>query len=387
MDAAREVVDRLLLAKELLDTIRFAPVARPDRATLAKYILSSHDAAELAFASIANHIDAMPDKRKFYLMDYISAISQKNKGTSIPGRDFFSRLNIVRINVKHQGIFPDYQQWYRVAENTYDYLNECARKYMNIVLDDLDESYLIADENVKTFYDEAISCSNKEDYKGALEKIGLALYSVFENNQGLRNLHVGDPRANDAIKLSAFGINSNDFLALQEFLPSAEKDLENNLKIKWDQEKFGHPGNWRKNATDFCLKTFLHVAIRIQDAVWIPGAIEFHTLYERKITAIVDEVEIVQEHPEYLVDPGERKVVRVLGKGESIRGSVFKPSSFSHLQYLSKGKKDVIQFINFQEKLSGYIDLDKVKITCVPVENPTIREYFPDLPEIEYDPS
>jgi len=387
MQMKQEVIDRLLVAKDLLGRIRFLPITRPDRVTLAMYILSSHDAAELTFAAIASHINVLPDRNKSYLMDYISAFKQKYPNGEVPGRDFFSQLNSVRVNIKHQGIFPDYKQWCHVGERTYDYLSECTEKYMKILFDDLDESALLADENVKSLYDEARISFEQDNYKATLEKIGQAFYMLFESNKALRNLHVGDPRAEDAIKLSAFGINSNDFLALQEFLPAVYKDLKSNPKIVWHQEKFGHPANWNENSADFCLRTFLHVAIRIQEAEWIPGAIEFSTLYEHKITAIADEVEIVQEPPQYLVDPGERKVVRILKKGESLRGLVSKPSELSSMLYLNRKKKDVVTFINLEEKLSGDIETDKVKITCVPKEHPVIKEYFPDLPVIEYDPS
>jgi hypothetical protein len=47
VDIAQEVLDRLLVAKGLLSQIRDLPTTRPDRITLARQILTAHDAAEL----------------------------------------------------------------------------------------------------------------------------------------------------------------------------------------------------------------------------------------------------------------------------------------------------------------------------------------------------
>src|SRR5713226_2497275 len=102
MPIAPEVVDRLLLAKFLLGQIRSAPVARPDRLTLARQILAAHDSAELAIAGIASHLGCLPSPPRTYLMDYFPAVREKS-GAEAPGRDFFAALNKVRVGIKHYG--------------------------------------------------------------------------------------------------------------------------------------------------------------------------------------------------------------------------------------------------------------------------------------------
>ena len=52
MALAQHVIERLLLAKDLLGRIRFSGVPRSDRQTLASHILTAHDAAELALAAV-----------------------------------------------------------------------------------------------------------------------------------------------------------------------------------------------------------------------------------------------------------------------------------------------------------------------------------------------
>jgi len=375
----QDVIDRLLVAKDLLEKIRFLPIANPDRYTVARFVLTAHDAAELAIAGIARHIGITPKSPQTYLMNYFPLIKNQHPKDEVPGRAYFSQLNTARNGIKHTGVFPDPKQWFHVGEKTHSYVSNWCKSYLNISFDDLDESDMISDPDVKKQYNIARDVLAQDDYKGVLENLALALYSVFENNQALRNLRVGEPRAEDALKLSAFGVHANEFLALQEFLPNVYQ-----AKINWEQEKFGHPANWRQNVAEFCLKTFVSVALRIQDAEWIPGAIDFELVYEHKITALVDNVEIVQEKSKGFLEPSEKVVVRTLKKGETIRGKVEKKRGPLIAAITRQEYKSVLSFINYEEGIWGEIEEDKIRVICVPKDTETVRKNFPNLPEQEY---
>ncbi len=308
----QDVINRLLVAKDFLEKIRSLPIANPDRYTIARHILTAHDAAELAIAAIAHHLGI--ETKDYYLMDYFSPISKKeHPDEDVMGRKYFSQLNTTRNGIKHKGLFPDPKQWFRTGDNTYNYVSSWCKKYLGISFDELDESDMISDSALKQQYDIAKQSFKNNNYHETLEKLGLALLSLFESNKALRNLRVGIPRAEDALKLSAFGVHANEFLTLQEFLPSVYK-IGKEVKINWKQEKFGHPANWREDVAEFCLKIFVSIALRIQDAEWIPTAIEFDLVWEHKITALVDNVEIVRsEKYSYPQKPPE--VVRTLRKG------------------------------------------------------------------------
>ncbi|MFZ5450202.1 MAG: hypothetical protein ACOZFS_16355 [Thermodesulfobacteriota bacterium] len=388
MHLPQDVVDRLLVAKGLLEKIRFVPTARPDRVSLAKVILSAHDAAELAAAAVARHLNCLPGPQKSYLMDILSEI-KKTQNTSVPHRDYFSQLNTVRKAIKHEGVFPDPQQWYRVGELTYEYVSDWCQTYLGLSLDELDESALIRDEKVKEMYGDAMDSFRVEQYKETLEHLAYACEALFRSNQALRNLGVGKARAEDAIKLAAFGVHANDYLALQEFLPSLAYDRDYNLVIKWDQKSFGHPGNWTRDAAEFSLKTFVDVALRIQDADWIPGAIEFDLLYEHQITALEDGVEITQEKPiKALADTLNqgRAPVKTLNKGEFLKGRVEPKSPKNFLLALLGQEPPTYSIITPDKQIHGDFDADKVHITCVPKDNALVRKYFPNLPEMDYEP-
>ena len=136
------------------------------------------------------------------------------------------------------------------------------------------------------------------NYRQVIELLGKALYVLFKENSALRAMPVGISRAKDAIKLATFGVHANNFLSLQEFLPQVTQDSNGGFLVEWKQEDFGHPGNWRENSASFCMKTFLDLILKIQDADWIPGAISFSSIYEYKIEAIKDGVEIWRENRE-----------------------------------------------------------------------------------------
>ena len=383
---SQDVIDQLLVSKNLLEKIQFLPTASPDRYTIARHVLAAHDAAELAIASIARHLGKTPKSDKTYLMDYFSPIKKAHPEKDVPGRAYFSQLNHVRNGIKHKGIFPDPRQWFRVGEKTYSYISTWCNKYLNTSFDALDESDMITDPDVKEQYDIAKDFFINRDYKGVLESLAKALCLIFENNRALHNLRVGEPRAEDALKLSAFGVHANEFLVLQEFLPRAYYSrIEHQVQIIWEQDKFGHPANWRQNSAEFCLKTFTSVALRIQDAEWIPGAIEFNSVYQHKITALVDGVEIVQERSKNLLGPKEKVVVRTLKKGETIIGIVTEKNDPLLAAMLGEKHKPVLSFMNSDEKIWGEIDEDKVHVSCIPKEDRLVCEYFPDLPEIEYN--
>jgi len=108
------------------------------------------------------------------------------------------------------------------------------------------------------------------DYRCVLERIGFAVQVLFKENRALYGLKVGVPKTEDAIRLTGFGVHANDFLELQNFVPEVAEEA-GGLKYRWRQGKFGHPGNWKQRAAQFCCEAFLDLAVKIQDAPFIPG--------------------------------------------------------------------------------------------------------------------
>ena len=395
----QDVFERLLLAKALLSEIDVVPTVRPDSLTTARYILIAHDAAELVLAAIARHLQC-PVRDPVYLMDYAGAIKQATT-QDIPYRNFFSDLNRQRGNVKHHGLMPNVEQWGNVAELAYRNISSVCEKYLSIQLDQLDESILVRHEGTKQLIAEAKAAYQEEQYQRVLEKLAHALFILFEENPALRNMTAGKPHAENAIKLTAFGVNANEFLALQEFLPEIRED-DGKVSFRWNQEKHGHPANWTAQIAEFCLKTIVHVAVRIQRATWIPSAIRFLFVYEHKVTALEDNVVIMQDQIvedqetgmfpalQALRPKATKKVpVRTLSKGESIVGMVHRNKKDGLLSAFGGSEETGPETLSFStygpDRLWGDIEASKVRVTCVPREDEFVKKYYPHLQEMPWD--
>jgi hypothetical protein len=399
MELRKEVVERLLLAKSLLAKMRFHSVSEPDSKFLAGHIMTAHDAAELVLAAIGDQLGVLPPKDKHYLMDYFGPLKKLHPDHEVYAKEYFSQLNRVRVNIKHYGIFPDPRQWARVGETSYSYISKWCSDYLGTALQMLDESTLLSSAEVKKFFHESQSAISAGDFKGALELLAMALFTLFWENAALRGLEVGRAKPEDAIRLSGFGVHGNDFLALQEFLPECVRTEDGALTTKWQRSKFGHPGNWRDNAAHFCADTFLDVALKIQDASWIPGAIHYLSLYEQKLVASRDGVEIWVKKPEpgantmeqLLGTKTRREVVRTLAEGESLRGTVTiakDPSSYILApERVTPEAPDTYMIASRDPTpLFGYVLAEDVRVTSVPRDTEFVRKYFSWLPETEWAP-
>jgi len=304
---------------------------------------------------------------------------------------YFSQLNEARDSLKHRGILPNAKQWGRAGQNAYEKLSEVCRVCINFSLDEVDESTLLHNKDVRGYFNEAKDAVGMKQYKKALEEIGKALCILLDENHAVGDIRVGEAKAEHAIKLSGFGVHANDFLRLQEFLPQVFRLGEEPFRITWKQSEFGHPGNWREDAARFCLEAFLNIAPRIQDAKWIPRAIELSYLYEYKVTAKEDDVEIwVKAYT--LTSEVTRNTVDRLNKGES---KTFSPSAQPLVSEWRDERGESFKVVKLQDNTiygglfpgsDHFVRLDKVIVTCVPRDLEWLRERFPYLVEMPWMP-
>ena len=179
MPPAQDVFDRLLVAKGLLSKIRFLPAAHPDRISQLKLFSRPMTLPNLHLPQYRAYFNRLPDSPQTYLMQYFPAIRKEHPTEAVVGREYFSQLNRVRTDIKHHGIFPDPNQWYRVGERTFDYVSKWCQQYLGLSLDELDESALIGNKEVKEFYDKAIEAFQQEHYKESLEYFSLRRRNPF----------------------------------------------------------------------------------------------------------------------------------------------------------------------------------------------------------------
>lgn len=395
-----EVLDRLLLSKSFLEKIRFQPVAVHDRHTLAANIIASHDAAELAIASICDQLGCLPQKGVSYLMDYFASY-REIRGNDPHAKEYFRNLNTARNSLKHQGLFPDAKQWSRVGEAVFQHITKWCWDDLTVSFSELDESALLLNADVKRLYDEASQSEVQGDFKGTLEKLALALSIVFKENSALRGFEAGTATTEDAIRVVGFGIHGNDFLALQQFLPRVSRWGADAKTPRWKQSSFGHPGNWREDSAEFCLRTFVDVAVKLQGAQWIPGPISRDILYEQQIEALKDGVEFWRDVSDgtgansyaALLGKTKRETKQLLRKGEKLRATVARANVSDVFYAAAAGalgggaqNENTLSVMPSGTYESWKVLASDVKVVCVPSEIESVKEYFPWLPEIDWEP-
>jgi hypothetical protein len=387
----KEVLHRLLLAKAILGPTRNVVRGELNPHLVARQVLNSHDAADLVFAAIADHQGKLPAKSKSPSM--LQCLDLIRGSINTPDA-YFNGLNDARNSLKHAGNLPNTSQWANVGEETFERLSSACQAALGVALDDVDELELVQSAVVKDHLFAAKQLAALRQFKAALQEIGKALSVGLQENSDLWRIAVGRPKAEDALKLTAFGISANRFLRLQEFLPCVSVYLSQTFRITWTQSKLGHPGNWRADAVEFCLKACLEVILGTQTASEIPLALELRYLYDYRITAKEDNVEVwedlVDGHLDDFVagDPRpfkERK--RYMKAGESIIvPAMIEPLVSDDLSLEGDEIKRVrisgnSSSLLFPPTRAEYVDLGDVQITCIPHKSHAFPEGFHGLPE------
>jgi hypothetical protein len=399
----KEVLHRLLLAKSILEPVRITVFGQPNTHLVARQVLNAHDAADLAFAGLADHINKLSAKgRAPSMIECLDLIGRKAK----PYTPYFKQLNDARNSLKHAGNLPNTHQWSNVGEDTYEKISDLCRAILKISLDDVDESELLVDADAKAHFALAKEARANGEFRLALEELGKALFVSLDNATRGETIQVGRPNAEDALKLTAFGVSVNDFLRLQEFLPMISgppPNIFDPTEVLWKQSGFGHPGNWRAETVDFCIGAYLRVALGIQSAPRVPFALEFSAFYDYKVTAKEESVEVwedsVREHLEHgtIRNPTPaRSVKRSMQKGESIIISASTPQFISE-NWSPEGKQikrvrisrdeGILSSLFAYDEMAEFVDLDQVTVTCVPssLYKAMLQERFPDIVEIPWE--
>lgn len=391
-------LDRLMIAKTLLDRAANIHTAEPDDHTLAIELLACHDASELVLATIASRLPGAKLKDQSNLLSYAGLIGgAEYKEVGFPGGSHWDALNRARNALKHGGLLPNQGQFRQVTEETRKHLNRICKDRLGEELDALDLSALIHCDSTKAALREireAIKAANEpEDYKRCLERMACALHTAFEEHSALPSIAIGKPSADDALMLAGYGIHSREFLTLQQYLPKPPAKWEEEGTAYWDSSKYGHPANWTREAANFCLRVCIEVIVKTQVAPDIPMPLQRDGFYMQRITAIEDGVKVWEANlsfPVIRLSPPDHvpPVVRVLAKGDSIIGRVRMTGGRDQGLRESLHVDQLIK-VWFEDGSTrpngGYVDASKVEVVCVPIL--CWQELLPDrrLPEFPWE--
>ena len=169
------------------------------------------------FAAIADH------KRKLSARGRAPSLTECLGMIGAAGKKhaaYFKQLNDVRNGLKHSGILPNTNQWATVGEDVFQRLSNVCKATLDISLEEIDESDLLTNPDARIHLGLATTARGSGHFKLALEEIGKALFFSLQDAPDVGTVHVGRPKAEDALKLTAYGVSANSFLKLQELLPA-----------------------------------------------------------------------------------------------------------------------------------------------------------------------
>jgi hypothetical protein len=390
MAAVREdVVRRLLVSKRFLE-VGGLLTPDSDAAAVGSAVLAAHDAAELALNAIASHLNVQV-KEHVTMFGYVEAIDRSGRVPQpLSGRPLLGRLNAARRGLKHNGVFPNASDWYRILDLTREVVDAwCATHLDGLKLDDIDLAVLIEDPEVRKLHGDARLFFDAGRYREALEAIGRAHFLLIRGMPGTTFfLGLHGPDTNRALAASAYGVRPSDLLNLEGFLPNVSQVRDGTIDIEWDSRARGHEGNWREDAVGYCLEVFVDVAIKLQHARPVPIPWPFVVIFDDVIRAKRDGVPIWKDKVEGL-PPLQRVVgrenVAVLNQGEELRGHlpVSKKSGFeSVLQPKGDDTEDVLDFYfeNDQGRsVFARVLKSDVDILSRPKDSPELRGALPHL--------
>ena len=166
MTLKKEVLDRLLLAKSILVSARGVVPSQPNAHLIARQVLNAHDAADLAFAAIADFQNRLPAKsRAPSMLESLGCIDAVEKHSG-----YFTKLSNARDGLKHVGNLPNTNEWADVNDITFEKISGICFDTLGVRLGDIDEIELLDDPEVKQHIYEARRARDAGDFKLALER-------------------------------------------------------------------------------------------------------------------------------------------------------------------------------------------------------------------------
>ena len=170
MPVTQDVCKRLLYAKYLLSRARAAQTEQNELG-IAVSLLLMHDASELLMLAILDHLGSSSVNWKF--MDFWEKAklkSGKEPGHKIP----MSRLNDLRVSLKHKGTLPRAQDVRDLTPRVETFCEETTKQLLDLDFSELSLAVLIADANVRSTLQDAEKALKAGDKNSAYVNVRVA---------------------------------------------------------------------------------------------------------------------------------------------------------------------------------------------------------------------
>jgi hypothetical protein len=263
-------------------------------------VLAAHDAAELAIAAICSEVRVpdISDKNAPALPEYLRKLKgHAHSGVDVTAQDYITKLNSVRVSLKHHGITPDINQWGGVAEKVFGHIAEWCLKYLRINYAEVDAGDLIQAKSIRDLLNISRSCLQQEQFKECLENLAQAIImSSLELPPIGVHVTVGRADADTALALSGYGVDPGKFIALQRLLPSGAGMYGLGLTPQWKKTDYGHKANWTRQNAEFAYEETINLLTRLQQANPYPAPLLFDDVFETDLVVTRDSPEVTVMH-------------------------------------------------------------------------------------------
>jgi len=339
-----EVLARILLAKKIYNDAELACSNLIDQTVFTKGIFLLHDAAEIALAAVANHLNAEFKDRNYLLSYYKLIKDQAPRKGNVPLRREMERLNTIRNTAKHEGILPDTKSNAYLASAVYSLFEKICKKYLDLEFSSISLKSLIRDERIREYINKAEKNIDIGKIKEAFVSLAYAMFYICESLtipllypplsedvKGEAQYYIPPmDKTAHMVNLIGHGVDLFQYDQFKTFVPKIGRYKKSGKTFhQWDKY-FGHPANWTKEKAEFCLHFCIETALKFQKEPYEKlKPIFYFNVYVDVIKAKTKETAFWDNsiHSEFSSPMQKRKKVLSLKRGQSIEGYVI-PQEF-----------------------------------------------------------
>ncbi|MEK7451229.1 MAG: hypothetical protein AAB662_04810 [Patescibacteria group bacterium] len=372
---SEDILERLVFVKSLYNQAKGNLQAPYDIFQFSTGLILLHDAIDNLLGAIMTlkYIRHEGNKEIFLL----SAYDKIEKKFKLEGsKSDIVKLNTLRNNIKHQGIFPNIQTTLRLIPKWLDFIDLNISKYFKLKIQNISLIGSIKEEDIKQELYECEKLIDEGKFKETLYNVGLVFFRRYESHlidrarfikaitQGKKIEEVAHEKyvfpkkdLNDLhLELLEIGMNPYVYHRFKNLVPEfGYESTENEKVIVKKSAYYWHPGNWTRENASFCLNWITDYIIKKRRSTY-----QGYTFY----SAISDQfIEFLQQTNFYKSRNEESEIINVYKKGEKINAIVI---DFVDNEWQDMGEEDYLRMVfvySNKERIRGFLDKRNIKVT------------------------
>jgi len=268
-----EVFNRIIFAKKLYKDGEIACNIENDQMIFAKGLLLLHDATENVLGAIADHVGAKLTKKDVYILEYFDIIKETDsQKKTLPYMTQIRNLNIIRNNIKHQGIFPDIKSNTYLPSTVYQLITDICQTYLGLDFSSISLKNLIRNKKVLKFINIAEKKIDNGKFKEGIFYLSFAMYYTCESISTFEYYLFGEEKikytepygSNKTIDLLQNRVDPYLYHRFKNLTPLIGKNTKTGKLSYWWDKSYGHPANWTEQNAKFCLDFCIDTALKYQ---------------------------------------------------------------------------------------------------------------------------